>query len=601
MSAQHPPRWQALLADLKRRRVFRVMAVYGVVGFVVLQAADLLVPVLLLPDWTYRFIGLALLVGFPIAIALAWAFELTPEGVRRTEPPRTEELAEIVARPRRQRWSAGLLALAGATLLVGGAWFAIANGTDARGRSAVDAAAAPSLVVLPFVNTSADEDQEYFSDGLTEELLNALVAMRGLRVAARTSSFAFKGQNVPVDEVARRLNVSHVLEGSVRRSGERLRITAQLISAADGFHLWSQTYDRHVEDVFDVQEEISRAIVLELRGRLGPDVRLATIPTRTTDPETYDVYLRGRFHWRRGTRQDLEEALLHFQRAVARDSTFALAWVGLADTYQRLANWNYVAPRDALRLASAAARRAVALDSLLAPARSAYGHSLRWWDHDRIAARREHQRALELQPDLAEAHERYAWFLVDEGRIGEAIEHYRRAAALDPYSPSAVTFLGSMLLYDRRFDEALAQFERAGQIPGNPRGGYGRARALYLSGRVEEAIAQLEAVTEANASTRGFLGYVYAMTGRQEDARRLLAELKAQSQHEYVPAMTMAHIHVGLGEYDAALDELDHAWRQGSLAPELNALPEFAPLHGRPRYQALLRKLGLETGRGERP
>jgi adenylate cyclase len=601
MSAQHPPRWQALLADLKRRRVFRVMAVYGVVGFVVLQAADLLVPVLLLPDWTYRFIGLVLLVGFPIAIALAWAFEITPEGVRRTDPLRTEELAEIVARPRRQRWSAGLLALAGATLLVGGAWFAIANGNDARGRYAGGAADAPSLVVLPFVNMSADEDQEYFSDGLTEELLNALVAVRGLRVAARTSSFAFKGQNVPVDEVARRLNVSHVLEGSVRRSGERLRITAQLISAADGFHLWSQTYDRNVEDVFDVQEEISRAIVLELRGRLGPDVRLATIPTRTTDPETYDVYLRGRFHWRRGTRHDLEEALLHFQRAVARDSMFALAWVGLADTYQRLANWGHVAPRDVLPLASAAVQRAVALDSLLAPARGTYGHTLRWWDHDRIAARRELQRALELQPDFAEAHEWYAWFLADEARTGEAIEHYRRAAALDPYSASAVTFLGLMLLYDGRFDEAVAQLERAAQIPGNPVGRPSRAHALYLSGRVDEAIALLEAAPEPSPLLRGLLGYLYGMTGRPEDARRLLAGLKVQSQREYVPAMTMARVHVGLDEYDAALDELDHAWRQGSLVPELNVLPEFVPLHGRPRYQALLRKLGLETGRGERP
>jgi adenylate cyclase len=593
------------LAELKRRKVVRVAAMYAAMTFVVLQAADLILPALMLPEWTYRLLVLLALAGFPLVVVLGWALEVTPDGVRLTQPrdqtTREDALPSLIGR--RTLLATALLVAAGSGL---GAGIAFGpgprHGHEAFPQSALPAPATAAIAILPFSDFSPGGDQEWFSDGLTEELLNALARVPGLRVAARTSSFAFKGQSIPVDEVARRLNVTHVLEGSVRRSDERLRITAQLIAASDGYQLWSETYDRRLEDIFDIQEEISRAIATELRGRLGSDVRLATVPTRMTDPETYDLYLRGRFHWQRGSLTDQEQALDFFHRAVARDSSFVLAWVGLADSYNRLANWGHRPPREMLPRARAAAQGAVELDSLLAPARATFGHILRWWDHDRIAARREFQRALELQPDYVQANEWYAWFLADEGRIEEAIEHYRRAVELDPLSLSGAVSLGNMLIFAHRWQEAIAEYDRALRMPGNTGfGARGRAYAMYRAGRGAEAIAALEAMPQRDPWTTGGLGHIYAATGRTDDARRMLTELDRQAQHRHVSAHVYATVHVALGEYESALDELERGWRQGSLPPELNVIPEFEPLRSHPRFRALVRKLGIETGRGESP
>jgi adenylate cyclase len=586
-----------LVPELKRRKVARVAVVYAATAFVVLQAADLVLPALMLPEWTYRLLVLLALAGFPFALLLGWVFEVTPEGVRvtprRVEPADRDALPSLLGR-RAVAATALLLAVGGGL----GAGLFLRPERDAAATVRDDR----SVAVLPFSDFSPGGDQEWFSDGLTEELLNALAQVPGLRVAARTSSFAFKGQNVPIDEVARRLNVAHVLEGSVRRSGERMRITAKLVAASDGYQLWSDTYDRGLEDIFDIQEEISRAIVTELQVRFSPELKLATVSTRMTDPQTYDLYLRGRFHWRMGTLADQDQALEFFHQAVARDSSFVLAWVGLADSYNRLANWGHRPPREVLPRARAAAQRAVELDSLLAPARATFGHTLRWWDHDRVAARRELQRALEIRPDYAEAHEWYAWFLADEGRIDDAIAHYRRAVELDPLSLSAAVSLGSMLIYAHRWEEAIDQYGDALRFPGNPGfGRRGRAYAMYRTGRGAEAIAEAESLPQRDAWLTATLGHIYAATGRASEAHRVLDELRQRSEREYVPAHNYASVHVALGEYEAALDALEAAWRQGALPPELNVIPEFERLRGQPRFRALLRKLGLETGRGEIP
>jgi adenylate cyclase len=607
-----------LFTELKRRRVFRVTGIYAIVAWIVVQVAATTFPVLMLPEWTVRFVVALFLLGLPVVVVLAWLFDITPEGIERTGGSHaggSESAArgapaalagsaaggEVRRSRRLPAWALPMLLVAAAA--TGFYHFAPLELAQQRAASpaAADDALDRSLAVLPFADFSPGGDQEWFSDGLTEELLNALAQVPGLRVAARTSSFTFKGQNVAIDEVARRLNVSHVLEGSVRRSGDRVRITAQLVAAATGYHLWSQTYDRRTEDIFDIQEEISRAIAAELRGRLGLEVRVATLPARMTDAETYDLYLRGRFHWWSGTLADLEQALDFFHRAVARDSSFALAWVGLADTYMRLAQWGHRPPREVFPSARAAVQRAVELDSLLPPARATLAKTLRWWDHDRIGARHEFLRALELNPHDAPAHEGYGWLLADEGRLDEAIEHFRRAVELDPLSFTAASQLGVMFRFAGRWEDAIPQFERAVRLA-NQRGFSGAwAYSMYRLGRGEEAIAVLEAGQDPNVFRTAALGYLYAATGRTADARRILAEFRRQAQHQYVPAHVLAAIHMALGEHDAALDELERAWHQGSLPPELNVSAEYTPLHGHPRYRMLLRKLGLETGRGEIP
>jgi tetratricopeptide (TPR) repeat protein len=274
--------------------------------------------------------------------------------------------------------------------------------------------------------------------------------------------------------------------------------------------------------------------------------------------------------------------------------------VGLADTYMRLAQWGHRPPREVFPSARAAVQRAVELDSLLPPARATLAKTLRWWDHDRNGARREFLRALELNPHDAPAHEGYGWLLADEGRLDEAIEHFRRAVELDPLSFTAASQLGVMFRFAGRWEEAISQFERAARLA-NQRGLRGAwAYSMYSLGRGEEAIAALEA-GDPDVFRTAALGYLYAATGRTDDARRILAEFRRHAQHGYVPAHVLAAIHVALGEHDAALDELERAWRQGSLPPELNVSAEYTPLHGHPRYRSLLKKLGLETGVGEIP
>jgi adenylate cyclase len=440
------PPWQRLFADLKRRRVFRVLTVYGVVGFVVLQAADLLVPVLLLPEWTYRLMGLALLAGFPVAIALAWAFDLTGEGVRRTDPADAGELARIAAAPRRQRWPAGVMALAASTLLLGGAWLALGGGgpggDPAPGASSPSPGGVPSLAVIPFADLAADPDDAWFADGLTEEVLNRLARTPGLKVAGRTSSFQFKGHDEDLRVVGARLGVGHILEGSVRRAGGRLRITAQLVSVADGFHLWSDSFDRQLDDVFAIQDDIARAIVDALRLELDATPAMGA---PTANLAAYERLLEARTLIARRGGQSLQRAIVLLDEAVRLDPAFAPAWGALAQAHSLVYWYDVDVPRTtALTRAEAAAQRALQLDPELASAHQVLGDVLR--DRYRwLEAEASYRRALALSPNDVEANSQYGQMLTRLGLFGAAIPFVGRAAELDPLAAVAPSVLGVLL------------------------------------------------------------------------------------------------------------------------------------------------------------
>ncbi|NJD18694.1 MAG: tetratricopeptide repeat protein, partial [Gemmatimonadetes bacterium] len=358
-----------------------------------------------------------------------------------------------------------------------------------------------SLVVLPFQNVGADPENEYFSDGLTEELINVLAHLPGLHVAARTSSFAFKGQQVPADSIARRLNVAHVLDGSVRTSERRLRITAQLVHAEDGTVLWSESYDRERADVFAVQEEISQAIAEALEIRLGAG-STPTASMATPDLEAYDLYLRGRFLWKRSGAADVAQSIVLFQQALEKDPGYAAAWVGLADAYTVQANWAYAAPQEVFPKAKEAVLRALKLAPEMAEAHTTLGHVLRWWDHDRPAARRAFETALRLRPDYPEAHQWYAWFVVDEGRFDEALGHMRRAQELDPMSAVISGQVGSMLYLAGRYEEAAAQARRTLEMDSTEvQSLYNLALAEWRLGERAEPIALLARADQLHRST----------------------------------------------------------------------------------------------------
>ena len=516
------PGYQRFFAELKRRRVFRVMAVYGVVGFVLLQVVDLAVPALLLPEWTYRLVALLLLLGFPVAILLAWAFELTPEGVRKTADPSPGELTEILAAPAARRWPSGVLALVGMTALLAGAWYVGRQSTSSAENAVAEETAPaaetagqerlsgdtsgvddrPSIAVLPFLDLSPAGDQEYFSDGITEEILNVLSKIDGLRVTARTSAFAYKGTNRDLREVGRELDVDYLIEGSVRKAGDQLRITAQLIDAADNSHLWSDTYDRRLENVFEIQSEIAEAISDELRIPLGLETG-ETLVAPTGDLEAYDLYLAARGRMRERGLEGITEATKLFEAALARDSAWAPAWAGLAESRALLPFYaadgresgDSTIWRQSLEGAEEAARRALAIDPRNASARVALGNVLR----DRFAwepATREYLHAIELDPDNAEAHQQYAELLFQTGRLAESSVAAARAVGLDR-SSIKLNVYGWSLWQNGRPEEAVGIWEEALRLDPEARVHYvptSIAHALLLEGRYEEGLRRLGAL-----------------------------------------------------------------------------------------------------------
>jgi TolB-like protein len=623
--SESTPAYQRFFAELKRRRVFRVMAVYGAVGFILMQIVELLVPALLLPEWTYRFIALLLLLGFPIAVILAWAFELTPEGVKRTEDAAPGELTQIIEAPAATRWPAGLLALAGVMALLAGAWYmgrqsasdpggeginpgassgqeGAASGSD-RGASLayVDAAdgARPRIAVLPFVDMSQANDQEYFSDGITEEILNVLSKIEDLQVTARTSAFAYKGTNQDLREVGRELDVDYLLEGSVRKSGEQLRITAQLIDTETNSHLWSDTYDRRLENVFEIQSEIAEAIAEELRLPLGLEEG-ETLVTPTGDLAAYDLYLAGRAQMRSRGLEGITQATELFEAAVARDSNWAPAWAGLAESralYPFYADGSNASRdsavwRRSLEGAEEAAQHALDLDSSNASARVALANVYRdRWEWD--AAEREYLRAIELDVDNVEAHQQYSEMLFYSGRPADALIEAARALSLDR-SPIRLNVMGWSLWLNGRKEEARTIYEEAILKDPESRVHFvpnSLAQIELLEGRYREALDRFGPVLWDSISFRlsgealesgdpsGLLEYI----GPPEDAR---------------PVFVWPSVWIRLGMADRSIDTIKTLIQRhpyGSLGALWDPEPQGSPIYEHPRFrQEILPMINLE-------
>ncbi len=440
-----------------------------------------------------------------------------------------------------------------------------------------------SIAILPFENMSADPDNEYFADGLAEEILNALADVPGLKVAARTSSFSFKDKDVDIPTIATALGVRTVLEGSVRKSGDRVRITAQLVNAEDGLHLWSETYDRNLDDIFVVQEEIARAIVGALEVRLATGAALVERPTE--NQEAHEAYLRGRFLWSQRTPESFRAAAEHLERAVELDPDFALAWAGLADVYFNLPGWEK---------AREAAERALELDPNLGQAHAALGsyhaHRFEW-----AAAEQEYRRALELDPRYSTGHFWYALLLARQGRMDDALEHARIAAELDPLALHNVAGYAQILIYAGRYEEARAVADRVLELDPNHAWSLGvYAVTGIVQGRWREATEANVRIAEIIGSNPEAMRHAMAAMERHANERRPVP-VPTDLGETYGSRAIQAAMLAMMGQPDSAMAMLERLHDEEGDAALQNAglEPMLAPLHDDPRFVALLDKIGL--------
>jgi serine/threonine-protein kinase len=458
--------------------------------------------------------------------------------------------------------------------------------------------AGKSIAVLPFVNMSPDRENEYFSDGMTEEILNALGKIEGLRVASRTSSFAFKGKEQDIRKIGEQLNVNIILEGSVRKSGNKLRITAQLINVEEGYHIWSEKYDRKLEDIFEIQDEITRAIVDMLKIKLMLDPA-ATLNKRYTDNlEAYTLYLKGRYFCNLRTTDGLNQGIQYFEQAIDKDPKYAKAHGGLADAYLLLGIYGEIPPNESMPKAKAAAMKALEMDATLAEPHTSLGCIRAVYDWDFPGAEIEFKRSIELDPGYPTSHHWYAInCLAPLGRMEEAITELEIAQKLDPLSLIINASLGLQFYYARRFDEAIEQFRITLEMDPNFAMAHFFLAETYIQRKsFPEAIAAIQKAISlygGSVNMSAMLGYVFARSGRKEEAQKKLDNLNDRSNQQYVSAYDRAVVCTGLGNNDQAFEWLEKAFQERSyLLVYLKVDPVLDSLRTDPRFDAILKKMG---------
>jgi serine/threonine-protein kinase len=514
------------------------------------------------------------------------------------EPTRLWELAGQANRKSNPALIVAIVAVLGLVMLGGWALFRSksSSGAEAAGGKSGPATAQKSVAVLPFDNFSAEKDTEFLSDGLTEEITTALSRIPGLKVAARNSAFTFKGKKEDLRKVGAALGVTTLLEGSLRKAGRQMRVTAQLINVADGYHLWSETYDRGVDDIIAVQEEIALKIAEKFELKVGDTAAPAT---RRAAPnmEAYALYLQGLHLWNKRTKTDLEKAAQLFNQAIDKDATYAAAHAGLASCYVLLPDYAQRPTSEYFPLARAAAGRALELDPTSADAHAVLGLA-KSYSSDNAGAEEEFKRALKLNPNHATARHWYGVLLREAGRMDEAYTELRRAEELDPLSPIIKVNVLTWMGYARQYDRGLEETRRDLEAFPNFALFHGMVGwFLGQKGQFKEAIDELltaRASVGDSPYSLDSLGYAYARAGDETRARQLLAELEEWKKKGYATRNGIALVHLGLREFDRALDAYEEAFAAGENWTGLLGDPTFDELRPNPRFQALLRKVGLK-------
>src|SRR5712692_4954542 len=550
-------------AELKRRNVYKVAVAYAIVGWLLVQVATQVFPFLEIPTWVVRLVIVLIAIGFPIALVIAWAFEATPEGIKRTE---VADAMPAGAGQKKHAWI--YIVILGALLSIGLFFVGRFSARNTAGATRTEAAT-KSIAVLPFVNMSADKNDEYLSDGMTEELINVLSKMPGMRVPGRTSCFAFKGKNEEdiFRKVGEQLHVSTVLEGSVRKAGEKLRVTAQLINVSDGYHLWSKDYDGDVKDILNFQSNVAEQVVQALRVQLGTEAARALSKKPTENPEAHRLYLLGRYEFAKYTQTGWNNAIRYYEEALKLDPNYALAYCGLADNYAYMGS--VVMPeKEAIAKEKEFAQKALELDPELAEAHMSIALAL-VAAYDWRNGLKEFDRALELNPNLAFAYELQSWTLNGLGRFDEAIAKTKKAVELDPLNPFFQMSLSFYQYWARQYDDAIAQARKTLAMDPNSAISHVLLGLSFLKkGDTAGAIVELQKTKAPDPVVwyLGFLGYAYAISGERAKAEQVLRELEQLAKRQYVSPTAFATIYLGLGQKEKCLDWLEKSYEQQDSA-----------------------------------
>ena len=580
---------QHFFAELKRRNVYKVAVAYAVAGWALAQGIAQVFPVFDIPNWAVRLIVLAIIIGFPIALVVAWAFELTPEGIKRTE----DVDPVLQNRVKSRAWI--YVAVCAAILSVG--LFLLGRFTASSRQAAAGDVSAKSIAVLPFDNLSREQENAYFAEGVQDEILTRLSKVADLKVISRTSTQHFKSSPENLPEIAKQLGVAHVLEGSVQKASDQVRVNVQLINALTDAHLWADTYDRKLTDIFAVESDIAKTIAETLQAKLTGSEKSSIAKVPTTNPEAYELYLKGRFFWNKRTAADLRKAIDYFNQAIEKDPNYAQAYAAVAQSWLILPAYGGGSPKECIPPAEAAITKALALDESSSDAHAARGMMLSGYQFDYPAGRKEYERALQLNPNDATAHH---WFASDVlGALGESeleVAEMRRARDLDPLSLVINTNLGAALLRAHRVDEAIAQLGRTVALDGS----FGYAHqtlgmALESKGQIPEAVAEYQAAVALDPSPTylSLLGHVYGTIGRKDEATKLLGQIQEIGKSRYVDPYYLAIVYLGLGDREAALSALEKSFEElnGNTLEYIRTDPFLDPLRGDPRFEALAEKI----------
>ena len=574
--------------ELKRRNVYKVAVAYAVIAWLLIQAASILFPTFEAPAWVMKAFVAMIALGFPVALIFAWAFELTPEGIKRTEE--IDPVAQ--ARPKSHAW---IYVVIGAAVLSAGLFLLGRYGFQ-YSSSGVTEISAKSIAVLPFDSLSRDPDNAFFVEGVQDEILTRLAKVADLKVIARTSTQRFKSSPADLRDVAKQLGVMHVLEGSVQKANDQVRVNVQLINATTNAHLWAEIYDRKLTDIFAVESDIAKTIADTLQAKLSGSEKQMIAAQPTSNTAAYELYHKGRSLWEQRSGDNIPKAIAFYEQAIAHDPNYALAHAGLANAYVLLPYYTGARRNDSLAKAREAALKALSLDSKLAEAHVALG-KIDFFQLELAESIREYQRAIELKPNYATAHQ---WYgndaLVSFGRFEEAIAEGKRAVELDPLSPVINADLGITFYLARRYDDAIQQLKKTLVIdPTFFYAHYNLGIALQLKGDLAGAIAEYDKAKQLSndSFTIALLGAAKGLAGDKQAAEQTLKELDQIAQSQEVDDYSRALVYLGLNNKEEALRAIDRALaaRDGSSLTWIKVDPLLDPLHGDPHFEALVQKV----------